>query len=118
MKSTGLLLHRPPYRDAAVREWLDAAMVLAAFGQQVSVVLTDDAVWALQRDQDGSVIGDKTVGKLVAALEMYDVHAVIADADSLTARGLGADDLIGAVRVLPRPDWQAALADCAVLLSD
>lgn len=118
MKSTGLLLHRPPYRDAAIREWLDAAMVLAAFGQQVSVVLIEDAVWALQRDQDGGVIGDKTVGKLVAALEMYDVHAVIADADSLSARGLHPDELIGDVRVLSRREWQAALADCTVLLSD
>lgn len=118
MKQTGLLLHRPPYRDAAVREWLDAAMVLAAFGQQVSVVLTDDAVWAVQRDQDGSVIGDKTVGKLVAALEMYDVHAVIADADSLSARGLCADDLIVGVRVLSHREWQNTLANCTVLLSD
>ena len=88
-----LMLRRPPYEGVYLPEALDAALVAAAFDLKVSVLLVDDAVFALLRDQKADLIGRRTVGKLLLALPDYEINSVYACADSLSIRGLLAADI-------------------------
>ena len=103
-----LILRRSPYEGVYLPEALDAALVAAAFDLKVSVLLLDDAVFALLRDQKADLIGRRTVGKLLLALPDYEISTVYACADSLSIRGLLAADTDIPFSVL-NPDEQAEL---------
>jgi tRNA 2-thiouridine synthesizing protein C len=85
--------HRPPYSDDSAAEMLDALLVAAAFGQQVSVLFQDDGVWQLLANQDGKALGRKTLLSQLQALGLYDVERLYVDHASLQARGLQAAQL-------------------------
>jgi sulfur relay (sulfurtransferase) DsrF/TusC family protein len=64
--------------------------------------LVDDGVWVARAGQSTSVTGWTSVGEALAkVLQVADEPApqILADQDSLTRAGLGADDLIPGVRV-------------------
>lgn len=87
-----LMLRRPPYEGVYVPEAIDAALVAAAFELKVSVLLMDDAVYALLPNQQAEQIGRRTVGKLLLALPDYEINTVYVCADSLSSRGLRLSD--------------------------
>ena len=97
-----LILRRTPYEGVYLPEALDAALVAAAFDLKVTILLLDDAVFALLPDQEGSLIGRRTVGKLLLALPDYEINSVYACADSLSTRGMAANDTVIPVSVLTR----------------
>ncbi len=89
-----LMLRRAPYDGVYVPEALDAALVAAAFEMRVSVLLLDDAVFALLTDQRADLIGRRTVGKLLRALPDYEIETLYVCADSLSSRSLQTSDSI------------------------
>lgn len=100
---------RGPFGTTAGRESLDAAMVAAAFDQQVSLLFIDDGVLQLLANQGGDCIAVKDASPLFKGLELYDIHAVYADTDSLAARGLSAADLLIPVTLLDREGVRALI---------
>lgn len=113
-----LMLRRPPYEGVYLLEALDAALVAAAFDLKVSVLLLDDAVFALLRDQKADLIGRRTVGKLLLALPDYEINTVYACADSLSIRGLLAADTVIPVSVLNLDEQAELLGSNDVVWND
>ena len=113
-----LMLRRPPYDGVYVPEAIDAALVAAAFEFKVAVLLLDDAVFALLPDQEASLIGRRTVGKLLLALPDYEISAVYACADSLSVRGMTAADAVIPVQVLTADEQAELLSRHDVVWND
>ncbi len=88
MKKLLCMVSHPPYRDSRVAELLDAAMVGAVFDCDVSMLFRGDGVRALQQHQDATAIGQRTVGKILQALETYDINKVYVCAQALKEAGL------------------------------
>lgn len=116
MKKTLFIQHRAPFGSESPQEQLDALLVCAAFGQQVSVLFQDDAVWQLLPAQQGKPLGKRTLGAQLQALELYEVKALYADAASLTERGLSAEKLALPVTVLDSATLQTLLAEQDMVL--
>lgn len=102
---------RPPYADDRAQELLDALLVAASFGAEVSVLFQDDGVWQLLPGQEGAALARRGLGPQLEALPLFDVERLYADAISLSERGLGADDLLLPVRALEAIDLAALLAN-------
>ena len=66
----------------------------------MSVVFLDDGVYQLKRDQNPGRIGLKNFCAGFRSLEVYDVHDVYAERESLERRGLREEDLLMPVRVI------------------
>jgi tRNA 2-thiouridine synthesizing protein C len=96
------VLRRPPQAGFRVRETLDLILTAAAFDQSVSLLFLDDGVYQLKRGQHPEVVGLPPVVPMLEALDLYDVHEVLAERESLTERGLAADDLAIPARAIAR----------------
>ena len=93
MKKLLFMVSHPPYRDSHVAELLDAAMVGAVFDCDVSLLFRGTGVRALQSHQDAEVIKQRTVGKILQALDTYDINKVFVCAHALEEAGLAANEL-------------------------
>jgi tRNA 2-thiouridine synthesizing protein C len=100
------LLRRPPYGTSHALEALETVLVAGVFDQQVSVLFSGDGVWQLLDGQDGSLLGRRTISRVLGALPEYDVTALYVCAESLKTRGLGASDLALAVTPLALVEQQ------------
>lgn len=116
MKKTLFIQHRAPFGSESPQEQLDALLVCAAFGQQVSLLFQDDGVWQLLAEQQGKSLGKRTLGAQLQALELYEVKALYADAASLHERGLSAENLALPVTLVDRTALQALLAEQDMVL--
>ena len=97
-----ILIRRPPYGSILAAEGIRYLIGAAASGLTAGAVLVDDGVWVARAGQNTSVTGWTSVGEALAkVLRVADEPApqILADQDSLTRAGLGADDLIPGVRV-------------------
>ncbi|MDA1073626.1 MAG: sulfurtransferase complex subunit TusC [Proteobacteria bacterium] len=94
------MLAKPPYRTPHGLEALEAALVAGVFDQSVSVLFRADAVWHLVKGQDGSAIGQRTMGKVAASLPEYDITDLYVCSDSMQERGLDLNDLVVSVKAL------------------
>lgn len=101
---------RPPYADDRAQELLDALLVAASFGAEVSVLFQDEGVWQLLPGQDGQALERRTLGAQLEALPLFDVERCYVDALSLQERGLAADELLLPVEVCSGPALAALLA--------
>ncbi len=99
-----------PYLDDHAQELLDALLVTASFGADVSVLFQDDGVWQLLPGQDGQTLGRKSLGAQLDALPLFEIEQRYADGQSLAERGLSGDDLLLPVQTLHGPDLAALLA--------
>lgn len=108
---------RPPLRGVLAREALDAIMALAVFDVSVTVLFCGDGVWQLLGTDMRSPHTGKSPARQLAALPMYDVDRLLADAQSLTERGIDADALIDEVNVIDSGDIAALLAEHELVLS-
>lgn len=93
MKRALFIQHASPYSSNSAAETLDALLVAAAFGMEVSVLFQDDGVWQLMAGQAAGAIGRKSVVSQLNALSLYDVEKVYVDSASLAARGLVVADI-------------------------
>ncbi|MDQ8036039.1 MAG: sulfurtransferase complex subunit TusC [Pedobacter sp.] len=110
MKKTLFIQQRSPFGSESPQEQLDALLVCAAFGQDVSVLFQDEGVWQLLPAQSGRPLQKRTLAAQLQALELYEVKALYADAAALQARGLAPEDLALAVTVLDAEGVKALLA--------
>lgn len=91
---------RAPYNNDTAQELLDALLVSAAFGAEVSVLFQDQGVFQLHAGQQGQLLGRKSLDAQLQALPLYDVEHVFVDAHSLHEFGLSAEHLIIPVQIL------------------
>ncbi len=85
---------RAPHGSNYPQEGLEVALIGAAFDQEVSLAFIDDGVFQLKRGQDTGEIGMKNFTAAFAALGDYEVRRVFVERESLSERGLTAEELM------------------------
>lgn len=104
MKKYLFILRRPPGSGSYVQEQLDIILTTAAFDQSVSLLLLDDGVFQMKTGQDPESAGMKDTSAIYKALEIYDVHDIYTEIESLQERGLKPGDLLLPVKEVYRKD--------------
>lgn len=104
MKSYLFVLRKPAHTGVYAQEMLDIILTTAVFDQQVGILLLDDAVFQLKHGQNPELLGLKDTAATYNALEMYGVHAIYSELESLQERGLTPNDLSLRVHTVPRKD--------------
>ena len=87
-------VRRAPHGSIYAQEGLEAALIMAAFGADLSLVFMDDGVFALKRGQDTRELGVKGFAATYGALLDHDINKVFVDRHSLTVRGMTEADLL------------------------
>lgn len=102
MKSFLFVIQSPAYSSCKVQELLDVVLITAAFDQKVSLLLLDDAVFHLKKNQQSEAVAEKDIGAIYRSLELYDIENIYVEQASLTQRGLSQNDLLIPITILPR----------------
>ncbi|GHE19515.1 sulfurtransferase complex subunit TusC [Halomonas urumqiensis] len=95
-----VILRHGPHGSSLLREGLDAALVAAAFGRDVSLLFMGEGISALVRDQQVGPLGQKGTAATLQMLEMYDIDRLLVDGEGLAGLGLAPRDLMLPVEVL------------------
>jgi len=104
-----LTLTRAPYESQAAKESLDVALVLAAFEQNPGILFIDDGVLQLLPTSNHPSPA-KHIGKIISALEMYDINELWVEQESLQQLGLTVEQLSQPVKLILRKDVASLLA--------
>ncbi|SDK80263.1 tRNA 2-thiouridine synthesizing protein C [Franzmannia pantelleriensis] len=112
-----IILRHAPHGSSWLREGLDAALVAAAFGRQVTLLFCGEGVTALVAEQTAGPLGQKGTQPTLEMLAMYDIDTLLVDQQALDERGLTAADLLLPVRPLAPPQLAAALAAHPLVLN-
>jgi tRNA 2-thiouridine synthesizing protein C len=92
------VLRKPSYNGLYVQEMFDIILTTAAFEQDVSVLLLDDAVFHLKSNQNAR----KNTATLFEILPTMDVTDIFVETESLAERGLTAEMLTQPVELKSR----------------
>jgi tRNA 2-thiouridine synthesizing protein C len=96
------VMQRAPHGSCYAQEALDLLLTTAAFEQAVSVLLLDDGVFLIKKGQQPDRIDSKDIAPVFLSLEIYEVHRVFVEQESLQERGLKPNDLLLPVETIPR----------------
>lgn len=93
MKSYLFVFGSAPHHGCVIQEMLDIVLTSAAFEQQVALLLLDDAVFAIKNNQQPEKYAGKDTAAIFSAFEIYDVHDIYVEVESVQERGLTVADL-------------------------
>lgn len=96
------VMQRAPHGSCYAQEALDLLLTVAAFEQEVSVLLLDDGVFLIKKGQQPDRIDSKEIAPIFLSFEIYDVRRVIVEQESLHERGLDQRDLLLPVETIRR----------------
>lgn len=111
------VLRKPPFSGVSLQETLDSILTIAAFDQSVSLLLLDDGVFQLKKGQQPERFGMKDTVAVFGALEIYDIHDIRAEVESLQEHGLKPGDLYLPVREIYRKDVAGYMKKFDVILA-
>jgi len=93
-------------------------LTAAAFDQSVSLLFLDDGVLQLRRGQNPQALSLKDTAAIFTALEIYDIHDLYVEIESMRARGMNKNDLILPVELIDRREIGRLMSRYAVLAPD
>jgi tRNA 2-thiouridine synthesizing protein C len=96
-----ITLSHAPYGSQDAKEALDVALVLAAFEQQPALLFIDEGILQLLPNSH-SPSSHKHIGKIISALEMYEINELWVEQESLDYFGIMVDELSQPVKVINR----------------
>ena len=91
------------------QEFLDVALMAAAFDQKVVMLFEDEGVNALVKNQHPERIGLKNIAPILNALPIYDINDVLVEKESLDAWGLNEEQLDIGVTLVSRREIKKQL---------
>lgn len=103
------------YDGLYVQEMLDIVLTAAAFDQDVSVLLLDDAVFYLKANQNPQNAAYKNVATLFEMLPMMDINDVFVETESLLERGLTVEMLTQTVSLKSRATLSEFMAQFDII---
>lgn len=83
MKRYLLIMQSSPYANSKSLEGLEFAFAITAFSQHVTLLFKDDGILQLFKTQDSNKIVGKDFTKAYAGLDLFEIHEVYADAESI-----------------------------------
>lgn len=111
------VIRQAPYGTRSGRDALEAVLAASAYDQPVSLLFCQEGVWQLVDQQDPAAIGQKSLSKLLAVLELYDVTDVYVCQASLNQRGLTSAQCAIAVEPISQPKQHELLNAAKHVLS-
>lgn len=119
MKKYLFVMRHLPHVSSHAQETLDQMLTTAAFDQTVSVLFVDDGVLQLKRGQNSATeLMGKNTAAIFNVLSIYDINQLLVENESLTDRGLRADDLILPVQIIPRNRVNAFMRQYDAIIAD
>ncbi len=112
------LVRQTPYSGSLAAEVIDAMLVTGVFDQQVSVLFKDAGVLQLVADQQGGLLGRRSIGRMLGALPEYDINALFVCAASLQRYHLSESELCLPLQVVSKDEQKILLAEQDVVMSD
>ena len=100
IKSFLFVLNSAAYSGSHSQEFLDTILIAAAFEQEVSLLLLEDAIFNLKKAQNTQGKNCKNIGLIYRSLALYDVENIYVEQEALMLQGLHQDDLLLPVKVL------------------
>jgi len=102
---------KAPYGSIYALEILEMVLISAAFEQHAVIAFVDDGVFQIKKGQNAKILGMKNFSPTYGVIEMEKEDAdedpdmdmewrIVVEEESLTSRGLTADDLLMDVEVL------------------
>jgi tRNA 2-thiouridine synthesizing protein C len=104
MKTIVFIVDKPLHGNVCAQEFLDIAMMAAAFDQHVLIVFEGDGVYALMENQQTDMVGLKNVSPVLKALSIYDIDDVSVEKESMEARLVVEEQFVIPVKISPRSD--------------
>ncbi len=117
MKRYLFVLRKPCYSGLYVQEIVDIILTTAAFEQDVSVLLLDDAVFHLKSYQNALDSGYKNTATLFEILPTMDVNGIFVETESLLERGLSTEMLTQSVSVKSRIEIASFIAGFDIVIN-
>ena len=108
---------RAPYGTIYALEILESVLISAAFEQDISVAFLDDGVFQIKKGHDPKDLGMKNFSPTYRALGGYDIEKLYVEKESMEARGLGPDDFVVKVQVVPAAELSKLMAEQDVLIT-
>lgn len=99
MNSVIVLLRKAPYGSVYTAEAFRTIMGIAVFEMDICVVFMDDGVYAIVKNQNPEKLDMKPLGEGFPMLKDFNVNKFVVHAESLTERGLTAEDLVMDVEI-------------------
>ncbi len=104
MKKFLFILSQSPHDGFWVQETLDIILTVAAFDQPVSLLFLDQGVFQIKKKQNSELINEKNTTAIFKAMEIYDIHDVFSEVESLQSHGLKPGDLFLPVKEIFRKE--------------
>ena len=104
MKKYLFVLRKSPHSGSHVQEMLDIILTTAAFDQEVALLFVDDGIFQIKREQHPAKFAMKDTAAIFNALEIYDIHKIYAEVESLQDRGMKPGHLQLSVQEVYRKD--------------
>lgn len=110
MRNILILQKHSPFNTSNGREALDMALALAAVELNVSVLFSGDAVYQLLPTADHADFSLKQYPRSFKLFPLYDIEHIYACRDSVTARGLTAEQFSIDVTLLDNAELASLLS--------
>ncbi|UTM57591.1 sulfurtransferase complex subunit TusC [Photobacterium sp. CCB-ST2H9] len=115
--SIGFVFRSVPHGSNSGREGLDAVLATSAYSEEIQLFFIGDGVWQLLKGQQGDQVLSREYSVAFKMLSLYDIEDIWVCGESLSKRGLSADDLLIDAEVLGRDEFSHRLHRCQKLLS-
>lgn len=109
MKTLVFVIDKPLHGNVRAQEFLDMAMMAAAFDQRVLIVFEGDGAYALMKNQHADVIGLKNMIPVLNALAIYDINDVLIERESMKSRAISEDQLLIPADILSHCDIKSRM---------
>ncbi len=110
------IMRSAPHQGIQLQEKLDVILTTAAFDQKVALLFLDDGVFQLKKGQQPEKQGLKDTASIFNALEIYDVHDLYTEVESLQERGLKPSDLSLPVQELYQKEVNDLMQDFDIII--
>lgn len=117
MKKYLFTLQKSSYSGLYVQEMIDIILTTAAFEQDVTILLLDDAVFHLKNHQNAINSAYKNTATLFSMLPTMDVNAIFVETQSLVERGLSKNELSLPVQEVSRKEVTAFMSQFDLIFS-
>ena len=109
------VMSRPPHGSLHAQETLDIILTSAAFDQHVSLLFLDDGVFQLKKGLNPEPINLKNIAPIYQSLEIYDVHDMFVEEESILERGLSQTDFFLPTKSIPRKQLAKLMSEQHVI---
>ncbi|PHS70857.1 MAG: sulfurtransferase complex subunit TusC [Cycloclasticus sp.] len=117
LKTIFFVIDKPIHGNVCSQEFLDIALMAAAFDLHVIVLFEGDGVNALLKNQQPETLGLKQVSPVLSALSIYDINEVLVEKESMELWRLSPEQFVIPVTSVPRVELSQQLNSADVVFS-